>query len=30
MMIKDLDVSPYPQLVAYMQRLKERPGYSMG
>jgi glutathione S-transferase len=30
MMIKDLDVSPYPQVVAYMQRLKERPGYSMG
>ncbi len=30
MMVKDLDPSPYPQVVAYMQRLKERPGYSMG
>ncbi len=30
MMVKDLDLSPYPQVMAYMQRLKERPGYSMG
>jgi glutathione S-transferase len=30
MMIKDFDLSPYPQVVAYMQRLRERPAYTMG
>jgi glutathione S-transferase len=30
MMVKDLDLSPYPQVVAYMQRLKERPAYTLG
>jgi glutathione S-transferase len=30
MMIKDFDLSPYPQVMAYMQRLKERPGFMGG
>lgn len=30
MMVKDLDSSPYPQVEAYMQRLKERPTYTLG
>ena len=30
MMIKDFDLSPYPQMVAYMQRLKERPAFMGG
>jgi glutathione S-transferase len=30
MMVKDLDLSPYPQVMAYMQRLKERPDYTLG
>jgi glutathione S-transferase len=30
MMIKDFDLSPYPNVMAYMQRLKERPGFMGG
>jgi glutathione S-transferase len=30
MMIKDFDLSPYPNVISYMQRLKERPGFMGG
>ncbi len=30
MMIKDFDLSPYPNVMAYMQKLKERPGFMGG
>jgi glutathione S-transferase len=30
MMIKDFDLSPYPNVMSYMQRLKERPGFMGG
>jgi glutathione S-transferase len=30
MMIKEFDLSPYPNVVAYMQQLKERPGFMGG
>jgi glutathione S-transferase len=30
MMIKDFDMNPYPNVVAYMQRLKDRPGFMGG
>jgi glutathione S-transferase len=30
MMIKDFDLSPYPKVMAYMQQLKERPGFMGG
>jgi glutathione S-transferase len=30
MMIEDFDLSPYPNVMAYMQRLQERPGYMGG
>jgi glutathione S-transferase len=29
MMVKDFDLSPYPQVVAYMKRLRERPAYTL-
>jgi glutathione S-transferase len=30
MMLKDFDLSPYPNVMSYMQRLKERPGFMGG
>jgi glutathione S-transferase len=30
MMIKDFDLSPYPNVMNYMQKLKERPGFMGG
>jgi glutathione S-transferase len=30
MMIKDFDLSPYPNVMSYMQRLQERPGFMGG